>query len=106
LPPAECRSNISDEPEATIVERVVDPNHGQANYCVLGTIASAEDVDVTNLPPMYTRIEHLLGELFGEPPVDEAQIEASFSYYGYRVTVNQGGIVTPRKLDSSAGNVS
>lgn len=97
---------MSDDPEATIVERVVDPDDEQANYSVLETIASAEDVDVTDLPPMYTRIDHLLDELFDEPPVDEAQIEVSFSYYGYRVTVNQGGTVTLRKLDPSAENIS
>jgi hypothetical protein len=91
----------SDDPDPTteILQREVEPEEDEANYRVLETIAEVEDVDVTELPPMYSRIDHILDQLFSDPPTPEAQVEITFSYYGYRVTIDQEGVIRLRKLD-------
>jgi len=92
------QSNGAD-PDSEILRREVEPTEDEANYRVLETIAEVEDVDVTALPPMYTRIDHILDELFSDPPEPAAQVEMTFSYYGYRVTIDQEGVICLRKLD-------
>ena len=87
-----------------IIKRSVDPTERQANYHVLEIIASIEDVDVTALPPMYNRVDHLLDNIFSTPPVAEANAEVTFSYYGYRVTVTQDGTVMLQDLNRATGN--
>lgn len=88
------------DPEATIVQREVETTEDRANYHVLETIAAIEEVDVTDLPPMFDRVDHILANLFSEPPAPEAQVEITFSFHGYRVTVGQDGTVILRKLDA------
>lgn len=97
---------MSDDPSAEIHERQVEPVEDEANYRVLETIADVEGVDVTELPPMYERLDHMLDELFSEPPSPEAQVEITFSYYGYRVTADQEGSITLRKLGSLPDDVA
>lgn len=87
------------DPSSEILQREVEPTEDEANYRVLETIAEVEGVDVTELPPMYSRIDHILDELFSDPPVPEAQVEITFSYYSYRVTADQEGVIRLRKLD-------
>lgn len=93
--------NETDDPNANITERTVDTDDGEPSYHVLESIATVEGVDVTELPPVYERIGHILDGVFDDPPIDEAQVEVTFSYHGYRVTVNQNGTVTLRKLDTT-----
>ena len=88
--------------EDTIVRREVEPTERQANYRVLETVAEVEGVDVTALPPMYDRVDHMLDELFSEPPAPEAQVEVTFSFHGYRITADQEGTITLRKLETDA----
>jgi len=81
-----------------IVRENVRPAEAEPNYLVLETIAEAEGIAVTDLPPMYERIDHIIDKIFEEPPVDAAQVEVSFSYHGYRITIDQEATVTLRKL--------
>jgi hypothetical protein len=91
--------------EATIFQQDVDPSDGEPNYQVLQAVAEVEGVDVTELPSMYERIDHMLDELFSEPPTAEAQVEITFSYHGYRITADQEGQITLRKLDTSVDSI-
>ncbi|WP_225334601.1 HalOD1 output domain-containing protein [Halomicrobium urmianum] len=86
------------DPQSTIFHRSVEPRESTENERVLGVIADVEDCDVTDLPPIYSRIDDVLEDLFSDPPVREAQVEISFSYYGYRITVDQEGDMTLRRL--------
>jgi hypothetical protein len=89
---------MSDDPEAEIVERSVETSDSDPNYQVLEVIADIEGVDIRDLPPMYQCIDHMLDELYSDPPADEAQVEVTFSYNGYRVTASQYGTIRLRKL--------
>lgn len=75
-------------------DRQITPDPEYANYSLLEVIADIESVDVTALPPMWTRIDDALEELFQEPPAPEARMELTFSYHGYRITVRQSGDVS------------
>ena len=88
----------AEDPEQRIIERTVDTSGEQPNYRVLETIAEAEGVNITTLPPMYERIDHMLDKLFSDPPATEAQVEVTFSYHGYRITAKQDGSVILRRL--------
>jgi len=96
----------SEAPDETLIERTVDPESEEPNYLVLETISEIEDIDVTTMPPMYERIDHILEELFSDPPESAAQVEISFSYHGYRITITQGGTVILRKLDGELDEAS
>ena len=89
----------ADDPERRIIERTVDTSGERPNYSVLETIAEVENVDITTLPPMYERIDHMLDELFCDPPAPEAQVEVTFSYHGYRITAKQDGGIILRRLN-------
>jgi uncharacterized protein YecA (UPF0149 family) len=81
-----------------IYHRQIDTTVENANYGLLSELADIESCDETELPPMYDRIDHLLDELFSTPPAPEAQVELTFSYHGYRITIDQGGSLTLRRL--------
>lgn len=50
-----------------------------------------ERVDSTELPTIYDCVDGMLDELFSNPPAPEAQMEVTFSYHRYRITVEQNG---------------
>jgi len=86
------------DPQSTTFHRSIEPKESREHERVLGVIADIEDCDLTDLPPIYGRIDDVLEDLFSDPPVREAQVEISFSYYGYRVSVDQEGEMTLRRL--------
>ncbi len=53
---------------------------------------------MTDLPPLYDRIDHMVKQLFTSPPPPDAQVELEFSYFGYRIRLDQGGNASVRKL--------
>ncbi|WP_226010215.1 HalOD1 output domain-containing protein [Halomicrobium salinisoli] len=92
------RDQSETDPQSTIFHRTIEPRESREHERVLAVIADVEDCDVTDLPPIYGRIDDVLEDLFSDPPVDEAQVEISFSYYGYRITVDQEGDMILRRL--------
>ena len=65
---------------------VIDPN-----VDVVSVIADLEDTPAENLPPLYECIDHLVEHLFSNPPAPDADTRISFSYHGYRITIDQRG---------------
>lgn len=74
-----------------IVRAVVTPDPDTAEHDLLAIIADVERVAIDELPAFYTQAGHFVEELFQTPPSEEAQMEISFSYAGYRVTLNRSG---------------
>jgi hypothetical protein len=81
-----------------IYHRTVEPETERANERLLRLIADLEGCEMTDLPPLYNRIDDLLTDIFDSPPPAEAQAELEFSYYGYRITIDQAGEVSLMKL--------
>jgi hypothetical protein len=42
---------------------------------------------------MYGCVDGVLDDLFSDPPADEARMRIEFSYEGYRISVEQDGLV-------------
>jgi hypothetical protein len=85
-----------DSTDQRIYHRTVEPETERANERVLGHIAELEGCELTDMPPLYDRIDDLLRNIFDSPPPSEAELE--FSYYGYRITIDQTGRVSLMKL--------
>lgn len=86
----------SDDPDADgkIVTTEIEPDPETAEYDLLEIIADLDGVDITDLPSLYDQMDHFVETLFETPPAPEAQLELSFSYAGYRISVDQTGAVT------------
>lgn len=87
-----------DSDDQQIYHRTVEPETERANERLLRHIANLEGCDVTDLPPLYNRIDDMIQNIFGSPPPSEAQAELEFSYYSYRITIDQSGSVSLMKI--------
>lgn len=84
-----------------IRHRKVTPEVEEAKRNLLRLIANLENCEVTELPPLYDHVDHLIEHLFSSPPPAEAQVEIEFSYHGYRIELDQSGNVSFMKLAGS-----
>lgn len=87
-----------DVGENRIYHRKVTPDADEANRSLLRLLADVEGCEVTDLPPLYEQVDHLVEHLFTDPPPASAQAELEFSYHGYRVELDQTGNVSLMKL--------
>jgi len=82
----------SDE-DIGIVRRQIDPDPSTAEYDLLDLISELEDRDITALPALYNEVDHVVETLYKTPPAPRAQMEITFSYAGYRITMDRTGAV-------------
>jgi len=101
MPGGNETSDERSETERQIRHRKVTPDPDEANRSLLRLIANLENCEVTDLPPLYERVDHLVENLFTSPPPAEAQVEIEFSYHGYRVELDQKGNASFMKLGES-----
>ncbi|WP_136717621.1 HalOD1 output domain-containing protein [Halorientalis salina] len=87
-----------DSPDADIAHRRVSTDPDEADYEFLELVAELEGCDVTALPPMHPRIDDIVSEVFSDPPSADAQVEVQFSYFGYRVEMDQAGNVSLMRI--------
>lgn len=83
---------MPDQP--SIVVREVSTNPEDVEYELLELIAELDETEIEQLPSLYKQVDHLVEHLFRNPPVPAAQVELTFSYAGYRITIDQTGRVT------------
>ncbi|WP_220587097.1 HalOD1 output domain-containing protein [Haloarcula salinisoli] len=76
-----------------IVRRQIPPDPATSEYDLLEILADIEEVDIETLPPLYNQVEHVVETLFKTPPSADAQMSISFSYAGYRITIDRTGTV-------------
>lgn len=81
--------------------REVTPDPEDGFHELLHAVADLEGCDVEALPPLYDRVDHLVENLFEDPPTPKAQAEVQFTYYDYRITLDQLGHVSLRKQHES-----
>ena len=87
--------------DGEIVTASIDPNPETAEYDLLAIVADLEDTEITDLPSLYEQLDHFVEQLYETPPSPKAQLELSFSYAGYRITLTQGGDVTLMNVKQS-----
>jgi hypothetical protein len=76
-----------------IVYDTIAPIESTAEYDLLELVADLEGVEIDELPSLYTQVGHFVETLFENPPSPESQMEITFSFAGYRITVMQNGDV-------------
>jgi hypothetical protein len=76
-----------------IVRAQIEPRSETADNEFLELVARLEGVDPTELPSLYHEVDHAVENLFKRPPSPDAGMEITFSYAGYRATIDQRGNV-------------
>ncbi|WP_323675752.1 HalOD1 output domain-containing protein [Halorubellus sp. PRR65] len=74
-----------------IHHRELDPDGEAPATQVASTVASLSERDQEGLQSAWERFDHVVDEIFENPPAPEAQVEVRFTYEGYRITVEQDG---------------
>lgn len=76
-----------------------DTSDEQPTVDVTETVGELKGVESDRLSPLYDTIDHVLDNLFSEPPRPDADVEISFTYEGFRITVCQDGNATFRPVE-------
>lgn len=84
---------MAEQTENNIIHRELDTDVENPAVEIAELVADIEDKDSTDLATMYEVTDHVIDHIFSEPPAPEAQFQVSFSYEGYRITVEQNGNV-------------
>ena len=84
----------SDAPEQRIYRRQIQVDPADPYLAIVHPIAEIEGCEVEDLPPLYNYVDHLLENLFSTPPSEKSQVQLSFSYYNYRIQLDQQGHMT------------
>jgi hypothetical protein len=82
-----------------IIHRKLDTDTENPGVAVAEAVADIEGRDATELTSTYKCADDVLNNLFSNPPDPEAQMEITFSYEGYRITVEQNGSAEFVRLD-------
>lgn len=80
-----------DAVDGEIHRTTFDTDQSQPNVDVTETVAELKNTESDELAPLYDCIDHIIDNIFSEPPRDEADVEISFNYEGFRITINQDG---------------
>lgn len=78
-------------PESKIVHRDLESDVDNPAVAVAEAIAEIEGTEADELTTTYDCIDGTLNELFSTPPSQDAQLTVTFTYEGYRITVEQNG---------------
>lgn len=82
---------MGEELSDDIVHRELDTEGGEPVDQIADVVSELEDSDVDALQPLYRQVDHVLDQVFSDPPAPGAQVEVTFTYEGYRITVEQYG---------------
>lgn len=82
---------MAGDTEREIIHREMDTDVDNPASEIATIVADIEGKDHAELATMYEIADHIIDHLFSTPPASEAQFKVSFSYEGYRITVDQEG---------------
>ncbi len=85
---------MDDGHDDEIVQRELDTDAENPAMAVVEVVADLEGTDATELATAWGCIDDVLDAVFSNPPAPEAQVQVTFSYEGYRITVEQNGRAT------------
>ena len=84
-------SHDSSELDRETVSRSFDPKADDPHMKVIAVISELEDCDPRDCSPLYTTIDDVIDDIYEDPPSPDADVEITFSYEGYRITLRQDG---------------
>ena len=92
---------MHDEGEDAVVRQSLDVEGEEPAAQIATTIAEMEGKKPTELPNMWQCTDDMLENLFSDPPDPEARMRISFTYEGYRISVDQDGMAEFRPTDAT-----
>jgi len=87
------RGRSEPSEKSHVVRTTIDPDPKTAEHDLLEIVADLEGVVIDELPSFYTEVDHFVEMLFENPPSPASQMEITFSYAGYRITMDWRGDV-------------
>lgn len=82
---------MTEQHEDEIVHRTLDTHQDEPLVQVAEIVAELKGMSEDKLTPTYGKVDHLVDNVFSDPPAPDAQVQVTFSYEGYRITVEQNG---------------
>jgi hypothetical protein len=82
---------MSPSHDDEIVHRTLETDQQEPAAQIATHVADLSGRAPENLTTAYEQIDHVLEHIFSNPPQPEAQVQITFSYEGYRITVEQDG---------------
>jgi hypothetical protein len=82
---------MAENNESKIIHRSLDAETDSPAVAIAESVAEIEGKEADELTTTYDCIDATLDELFSTPPSQDAQLEITFTYEGYRITVEQNG---------------
>lgn len=82
---------MGNDHEDEIVHRQLDTGREDPAAEIAEIVAELDGRDVEELATTWAVIDDAVAEVFSNPPAPEAQVQITFSYEGYRITVEQDG---------------
>lgn len=93
-PNAQADAGAEADDDHRIYHREIEPDPDEPHLGVLHAIADVEGCEIEDLPPLYDYVDHLVEKLFQTPPPAKAQVQLDFTYYHYRILLDQEGNLT------------
>lgn len=90
---------MEENPESDIIHRDLDDDVENPAIKVAEAVAEIEGKDATDLSTMYECVDGVLDNIFSNPPAPEAQMQITFTYETYRITIDQAGTVKFVKIE-------
>lgn len=81
-------------PSEQVVHRALDVDGAEPAMQIAEHVAALSDRDVESLASTWETFGHVVDDLFEDPPAPSAQVQVTFTYEGYRITVDQEGYAT------------
>jgi len=78
-------------PTEQILHRRLDLDGPEPAIQIAEHVADIADEDVDSLSSTWETFGDVLADLFADPPARDAQVQVTFTYEGYRITVEQDG---------------
>lgn len=83
-----------------------DTDEIDPSLSVAEAVAELEGTDPTELGTIYDAIDHVIDNIFSDPPSPDADVEVAFTYEGYRITVHQNGDATFVPISEREGPIA
>lgn len=93
------RAAMENTPESDIIHRAIDTDAEEPGVQVAEAVADIEGKESTDLTTTYECTDGVLNNIFSNPPSPDAQMQVTFSYEGYRITIEQNGDAKFVKLE-------
>ncbi|WP_232687479.1 HalOD1 output domain-containing protein [Halobacterium zhouii] len=85
---------MTEARDEEVFHHELETSRNEPSVQIAEIVASHEDTNEESLTPVYNQIDHVISHIFSDPPDPSAEVEVTFSYEQYRITVEQNGEAT------------